>query len=84
MFAGLAFVAVVLFAGFIFEFVVVVVLVVVVLVVVVEPLPFDIVFVVVVFDALVLVLFAALSPQAMPKAPITRTAESAITFLILF
>jgi hypothetical protein len=45
---------------------------------------FDTVLVVLVFDllALALVLLAAPSPQAAPRAPIARTAESAITFFI--
>jgi hypothetical protein len=34
------------------------------------------------FAGLVLALLAGVSPQAMPNAPITNTAESAITFFI--
>jgi hypothetical protein len=34
--------------------------------------------------ALAVALFEAASPQAIPKAPIARTAESTITFFILF
>ncbi len=86
--AGLASFLAGVLAGFALLFDVVVEFDIVVLVVVVVLLAFD---VVVVFDALdvlvvfvLVVLFVPVSPHAMPKAPITRTAESAITFFILF
>lgn len=75
------------FAGLI-VFAVLVVDVVFVVVVFVTVVPFAIVLVteLVVFTEFVLlvVLLAALSPQAIPKTPITRTDERAITFFIPF
>jgi len=89
---GLAFVFVVVLVvvvGFEFEFVVVVVVVVVVVFAFVAGVDIGVetgavlVIAELLAGLLVLALFVAASPQAIPNAPITRTAESAINFFII-